>query len=327
MNPDLKSALATSAGLFLLAATGRGDPLVPFTTDKYSAMQEAQRLGKLVLLTASLSNCANCQLVKNYSLQTTNPGCRQMVEEVFVYWDCPMDAGCLNYTNYVPDLPDGFTAPLICVIDPATQATQNSYLGRLFGPYNGASLLTFFRRVVLVNELPQSLNLANNGTINTRNFTVQGMMKWTNVPTAKVCFQLNGGAWSNTASGINWTVSLAPFQGVVQAPATNVLKVYLSDQDGYHSQTNTINFFCDTNAPTVVGPVGMKVAISNGVVRLHATNLTASVTNRLERNFDLRQTNGWTFVTNLISVGSAADWLEGPIGSWGKAFYRIRTQP
>ena len=186
MKPEMRRRTTTLSGaltyLFLLAATGRAQPLAPFTTDRDTAMSEAQQHGKLVLLIASRSDCTSCQLVKDYSLQTTNPPCRQMVEEAFVYWTCASDLGCSNYLPYVPDMPDTFLPPLICRVDPSTPATQTNYLGRMFGPYDGTALLSFFRRVALTAEMPQVTNLLNQGTINTQSFTVRGTMQWTNVP-------------------------------------------------------------------------------------------------------------------------------------------------
>ena len=56
-------------------------------------------------------------------------------------------------------------------------------------------------------------------------------------------------------------------------------------------------------------------------------NCTPLVTNRIERTPDLLQTNGWTFVTNLVSTDAETNWMETLSADWTNAFYRVTAVP
>jgi hypothetical protein len=270
LTPTILCTLASSA--FLLATTAQSQPLQPYTTDKATAMNAAKQQGKLVLLIAGRDDCSNCLLVEGESIQAENPPCRQLVEDAFIYWKCPMDKGCTSYAPYVADQPSGFPLPLICIIDPSTPATQNSYVMRVFSAFTASELLTKFRPVLLRTELPQPTNLVNN-TLNS--LTLGGTMKYTNVPTTIVTWQLNGGGWSNAASGVNWAVPLSP-QQVKPAPQANTISVYLKMIGGYKSMTNTINFIYDPNAPSATAPQITAQPVSQTIGA--GSNVTFSVT-------------------------------------------------
>jgi hypothetical protein len=69
-------------------------------------------------------------------------------------------------------------------------------------------------------------------------FTVTGKAA-DNVAVAKVCFSLNGSAWTNATTANNWT----NWSGsLALTPGTNTLQAYALDTSGNPSTTNTISF-------------------------------------------------------------------------------------
>lgn len=68
------------------------------------------------------------------------------------------------------------------------------------------------------------------------------------------------------------------------------------------------------------------VAAGNALT-LVLTNCTPFVTHRVERTFDLRQADGWTFVTNLVPAGGGTNWVEPTPPEGSNAFYRIAGDP
>jgi hypothetical protein len=309
-----------TAGVFALAMWARGQALEPFTTDKATAMAEARRQGKLVFLISGRDDCSNCLLVKEYSLQATNPPVRQLFEECFVYWNCPQDKGCTSYLPYVTDQPDGFPIPLICLIDPSTPATQNAYLMRLFGPFDPGTLLTYFRRIVLPREAPQFTNLSSNGTISTPAFTVQGTMAVTNVPITRLCYQLNGGAWSNMVSDIDWAVPLPPGQ-VLTKPAVNTLSVYAKDIGGYKSLTNTISFTYDPN-PVAATAISPRIQGTNAVISWPDSSATWNV----EAADSLRSPLVWRPASVVPTLQNGRWQAALPLSHSTNVFFRLRSR-
>ena len=74
-------------------------------------------------------------------------------------------------------------------------------------------------------------------------------------------------------------------------------------------------------------PVVPEVSIAGGTVAMAIADCTPLVTNRIERTLDLQQTNGWTFVTNVVSSGSATNWTETLPPEWTNVFYRVVAVP
>ena len=70
-----------------------------------------------------------------------------------------------------------------------------------------------------------------------------------------------------------------------------------------------------------------QLSITDGVLTVDIANLTPLVTHRIERTQDLQQTNGWTFVTNVVSTGSTTNWSGNLPPDWPQAFYRIVAIP
>lgn len=70
-------------------------------------------------------------------------------------------------------------------------------------------------------------------------------------------------------------------------------------------------------------PEMLQVSVVNGFVTMDIAGCTPLVTNRIERTLDLLQTNGWTFVTNVVATGSETNWMEALSPEWTNAFYRV----
>jgi len=71
-------------------------------------------------------------------------------------------------------------------------------------------------------------------------------------------------------------------------------------------------------------PAAPQIVVSNGVVTMDLAGCTPYVTNRIERTFDLAQTNGWTWVADLVTTGAATNWAETLPAEATNAFYRVR---
>lgn len=69
------------------------------------------------------------------------------------------------------------------------------------------------------------------------------------------------------------------------------------------------------------------IDVADGAVTVSLANCTPLVTNRIERTPDLLQTNGWTFVTNLVSTDAETNWMETLPTGWTSAFYRVTAVP
>lgn len=65
------------------------------------------------------------------------------------------------------------------------------------------------------------------------------------------------------------------------------------------------------------------VSAEDGAIILAVTNCTPFVTNWVERAFDLRQADGWTVVTSLVTTSCATNWTDPLQAEWTNAYYRI----
>ena len=70
-----------------------------------------------------------------------------------------------------------------------------------------------------------------------------------------------------------------------------------------------------------------QIAVADGGLEIHLANCTPLVACRIERTPDLTQTNGWTFVTNVVSTSAETNWLETLPADWTNAFYRVSVVP
>jgi hypothetical protein len=70
-----------------------------------------------------------------------------------------------------------------------------------------------------------------------------------------------------------------------------------------------------------------QMSVAAGRVTMDLAGCTPLVTNRIERTLDLLQTDGWTFVTNVVSTGSGTNWTEVLQPEWTNAFYRVVAVP
>ena len=66
-----------------------------------------------------------------------------------------------------------------------------------------------------------------------------------------------------------------------------------------------------------------QVSIEEDALLFSFNNCTPYVTNRIERNNNLLQADGWTLVTNLVTSESEAHWMESLRSEETNAFYRI----
>lgn len=104
-----------------------------------------------------------------------------------------------------------------------------------------------------------------------------------------------------------------PSSGMPRAPFTS--SDDLSYADGYrpHFQLlvipRTVDVTCASSA--------------DRTVQLIVTNCTPFITNRVERNLDLQQADGWMVVTSLVATGCATNWVEPAQSEWTNAFYRV----
>ena len=74
-------------------------------------------------------------------------------------------------------------------------------------------------------------------------------------------------------------------------------------------------------------PAVPQIAVADGKVSVHLADCTPLVACRIERTPDLMQTNGWTFVTNVVPADAETDWMENLPADWSNAFYRVSVAP
>ncbi len=69
------------------------------------------------------------------------------------------------------------------------------------------------------------------------------------------------------------------------------------------------------------------LAISNGMVAIAISNLTAQTTNFLEHSLNLTHSNAWSVVTSFTASASTTNWNVPLLPQDTNAFFRIRTLP
>ena len=77
----------------------------------------------------------------------------------------------------------------------------------------------------------------------------------------------------------------------------------------------------------VRAPQVPQIAVADGNVTVRLADCTPLVACRIERTRDLMQTNGWTFVTNVVSTAAETNWMELLPPDWTNAFYRVTAVP
>jgi len=276
--------------------------------------------GKLILLLAGRPTCSYCIYMKETVCEGANV--RPLIDEVYVPWFSDIDVDS-DYLPYATNL-GGFTLPMSCMIEPRI---TNSLLWRVTGPYTAGAFEDFLRLGARLAP-PQADNLVSEQVIQDIHYQVTGHI-WTNVHATGVLYRVTvgtntAGAFSNATGATNWIAPLAPY---VAAGVSNryTFEVYARFANGTTSGTNRLVFGYQP-AVTLRPSIG-STRVDSGVLHLALTNLTAGMTNRVERCWDLGQTNGWTILTNLVSTGSGSDFAERVDASWRKAFYRISVAP
>jgi len=248
---------------------------------------------------------------------------RPVIDEIYVPWYANIDVDS-DWDPYASGL-GSFTLPLICMIDPTT---TNAWLWMMTGPYPAATFEGYLRLAARL-YLPQPNNLTPQQVIHDSQYQVRGSI-WTNAQPTNVFYRLNPG--TSTAnpfvSATGTTGWSAPLSGYVVAGVSNqyTFEVYAGFANGSHSPTNRLIFSYDP-ALLPLEPRICSIRVADGVLHLTLTNLTAGVTNRVERCLDLAQTNGWSMMTNFVSPASTSEISEGANPSWGRAFYRVFSTP
>lgn len=74
-------------------------------------------------------------------------------------------------------------------------------------------------------------------------------------------------------------------------------------------------------------PAVPQIDVAAGTATVSLADCTPYVAYRIERTPDLRQTNGWTFATNLVPESAATNWMESLPADWSNAFYRVVATP
>ena len=103
-----------------------------------SAIAEAKRSGKLILLLSGRETCINTRLTRNDTCE--DPDVRVALDG-YVLWFCNCDTQGKDIAKYVSDK-TVFSLPLVCVINPYV---PNTYVGRSFGPMGVDDMLSFLR--------------------------------------------------------------------------------------------------------------------------------------------------------------------------------------
>jgi hypothetical protein len=315
--------LACCIGLFsyalVMAMPGQAQSLV-WSNTLEAARASAISQGKLILLVGGTTGCPFCIYMENTVCEAANV--RSVIDEIFVPWNANMDL----YTDYVPYASGlgSYTLPLVCMIDPKT---TNAWLLRLTGPYAAGTFEGYLRLAARLAP-PQASNLVSQQVIDDSHYQVRGHI-WTNTQPTGVFYRVNlstnmVNAFTSATGTTDWTAPLAPH---VVAGVSNqyTFDVYARFANGSTSGTNSVVF--GYRPATAPNPRFCIIAVSDGVVHLTLTNLTAEVTNRVERCLDPGQTSCWITVTNFVSTGSRFEIAERVSPSWGGAFYRVSRPP
>ncbi|HWD93197.1 MAG TPA: Ig-like domain-containing protein [Verrucomicrobiae bacterium] len=128
-----------------------------------------------------------------------------------------------------------------------TPDVEDVYIVRFQG-WDNAGRTTIRTLTLYADNTAPSLSMTNPipGQISSNSvFTVSGTAS-DNLGLSNVWVQLNGGAWTNAAGTVAWSVNLA------LAPGTNVIRAYAQDLAGNVSSTNEVDLFHVPSAPLTV---------------------------------------------------------------------------
>jgi len=299
----------------LLAGPVRADSLV-WSNSLEQARAAAISQAKLILLFAGRQGCDICAYMKSEVCEAANV--RAIIDEAYVPWYASIDtdSDCLPYkTNGT------FTLPLVCMIDPLT---TNAWLGRTTGPYTADAFADNLKSAARLHP-PRPDNLFDRLAIEDSQYQVTGRI-WSVARPTSVYYRVAPGtnaanAFASASGTTNWTASLAPH--IVPGVSNQyTFDVYATFPGGLTSMTNRILFSYRPFVP-LLEPSIHRFSLYKGLARLTLTNLTAGVTNRIERALALQPTNEWITVTNLVSAGPQASFSEAVDVSWTGAFYRV----
>lgn len=305
----------------LLALPGRSQSLV-WSNTLADARTAALRDGKMILLVAGRPDCGSCDFMELTVCESATV--RPIIDEVYVPWYSNIDF-YQDFMPYESGLDQGYTLPLICMIDPRT---TNAWLRRLEGPFTVNSFASHLRTAATLYP-PQPANLAAGQVLHDSKYLVVGHI-WTNPQPSTVFYRVNAGTSTanpfTAASGTtDWTAPLAPYI-VAGTPAQYTFEVYARFGNGTNSGTNRV-VFSYSRAVTPVAALISAVQVSNGVVSLTLTNLTVGATHIVERSLDIGQADGWSPLTNFVASQSTAAFSEPLDDSSARVFYRVSSQP
>jgi hypothetical protein len=267
-----KPLFVLCACLLLLSLSGLAQPVPPDAATRAQAIQMGTNQNKMILLLVSNTNgCIGCIELEDITLPSTNPPVRQFLAESFIYWSCGPQEHCTEFQLYTGT--GTFGLPWFCLIDPYNPQTNTVSASGFSTP---SSFYSWLRRGLLMGTAPIITNLANGQTITTSNIVVQGRSLSTNVPIAKVFYQLNNNPWgsSNAASGgLNWSAPLVASQ-VVQGQ--NVFRVYAVDSTSTRSRTNVLSFVYTPNGPSDTLAPNLEIASHSNLQQVAASAITLS---------------------------------------------------
>jgi hypothetical protein len=287
-----------------------------------AARASAKSQGKLILLLAGHPDCGTCDYMETVVCESATV--RPIIDEIYVPWYANIDF-YQDFLPYEAGMSSQYDLPLLCMIDPKT---TNAWLLRVDGGYSATAFASVLRQAASLCP-PQPTNLVDRQVIRDGHFEVAGHL-WSQTQPANVYYRVNVGTGTlnpfTAATGTtNWTAGLTPYL-VAGVSNRYTLDIYARFNNGSTSRTNSLVFDYNPAAVPPTPRIG-SITVNNRVATLALTNLTAGVTNRLERSLDLRLTNGWITVTNFVSPGSTHGFSEPLSDSWRNAFYRISLKP
>ena len=304
----------------LLTVSGRAESLV-WLSSLADARASALNQDKLILLMAGSPACSHCIYMETVVCEAANV--RPIIDEIYVPWFSDLGYAT-DYQPYASGL-GSWSYPLSCMIDPRTEGV---WLLRQNGSYAAQTFEGFLRTAARLYP-PRPTNLVDQQVINDPHYAVKGHL-WTNTEPVAVWYRVHAGtnaasSYTQAAGTVDWTASLAPYL-VAGVSNRYTLDLYASFADGSTSSIKKLTF---SYQPAVVPlkPGISLIAVAAGAVQLTLTNLTAGVTNRVERALDLGQTNGWLAITNFISTGGEGTVSDPLMPPQGRAFYRISFSP
>jgi hypothetical protein len=284
------------------------------------ARASALSQGKLILLMAGRPDCPYCNYMQTQVLEA--PNVRLLIDEIYVPWYANIDVAT-DYRPYAAGL-GTFSLPLNCMIDPRT---TNAWLLRKTGAYAADTFEGFLKEAARLAP-PRPTNLTDLQVVSDARYQVAGHI-WAHAQPTGVFYRVNLGShpvnpFTSASGTTDWIAPLAPF---VVAGVSNqyTFDVYARFTNGATSLTNRLIF---SYSPSVLPrPRIQVIRVAQGVVQLTLTNLTAGVTQRVERSLALDHTNAWTSVTNFVSTGSGCAIAECAGPSCSRAFYRVVSSP